>query len=115
MGLTVSVAGFVTPPYDADIVTVVTAATFGVVISNFAEVAPAATVTFAGTAAAALELLNATRAPSAGAGRLRYTVPIAPAPDATEAGLTVTELSTTGVTVKIADLLEPNNVAVTIT
>ena len=73
-GFTAKVAALLTPPYAAEIVTVDAAETLLVVISNFAEVAPAATITLAGTLAAALELLNVTTAPVDGAGPVRYTV-----------------------------------------
>jgi hypothetical protein len=67
-GFTVNVPGLVTPPYAAEIVTVVAAATFAVFTVKVAVLAPAATVTFAGTVAAALELPNVTTAPLEGAG-----------------------------------------------
>ncbi len=51
-GLTVSVAFRVVPPPVADIVTAVPLVTDLVVIANCADVAPAATVTLAGTDAA---------------------------------------------------------------
>ena len=49
-------------------VTLVDAGAVVVVMLNFAEVAPASTVTLAGVLAIALELLNVTTAPVDGAG-----------------------------------------------
>jgi hypothetical protein len=114
-GFTVSVAVLVTPPYAAEIVTLVAAATLVVVMLKCAEVAPAGIVTLAGTTADALELVNVTVAPFAGAGSVRYTVPIAAAPEATEAGYIPTALTTTGFTVKVSEATDPDDVAVTIT
>jgi hypothetical protein len=57
-----------------------------------ALVAPAATVTDAGTVAAAVLLLaNVTTAPSLGAGALSITVPVAELPPVTLAGLTASD------------------------
>ena len=68
-----------------------------------AVVAPAATVTFAGTVAAALSLDNVTRAPPVGAGLLRVTVPVEALPPVTLVGVTLTaERFATGVMVKVA-------------
>ena len=61
---------------------------------NVALVAPAATVTLAGTVAAAVLLLpSVTTAPPAGAALLNVTVPVEGAPPVTLAGLKLTELS----------------------
>ena len=86
------------------IVTAVVEATVLVVAVKVALVAPAATVTDAGTwAAAVFELVRATTAPPAGAGPLRATVPVEAAPPTTEAGLTLTPLrAVAAVTVKVA-------------
>jgi len=69
-----------------------------VVTAKVAVVAPAATVTLAGTAAEALLLASVTTAPPAGAAADKVTVPVEPAPPTTEAGFTDTDASvaTTG-------------------
>ena len=87
------------------IVTAVVEVTALVVAVKVAVVAPAATVTDAGTwAAAVFELVSVTTAPPVGAAPLRVTVPVDEVPPTTEAGLTLMPLSaTTGaVTVKAA-------------
>src|SRR5207248_1746853 len=87
----------------------VVAATGLVVTVKVAVVAFAATVTLAGTCAAAVLLLDrVTIAPSAGAGPVRATVPVELAPPMTEAGLTPTELSVGAVAeLKFAMTLAP--------
>ena len=76
------------------IVTAVLEATGLVVAVKVAVVAPAGTVTDAGTWAAAVLLdVNATTAPPAGAGSLSVTVPVEGLPPSTDAGFTLTELS----------------------
>ena len=68
-----------------------------------AVVAFAATVTLAGTWAAAVLLLDrVTTAPPAGAGPSSVTVPVDELPPRTELGLKLTALSTAAVTVKVA-------------
>src|ERR1700745_2473715 len=64
-----------------------------------ALVAPAATVTLAGTVAAGLLLASATCAPPAGAGPLSVTVPVAPVPPVTLAELAESDETTGGSTV----------------
>jgi hypothetical protein len=91
-GLMVSVA-VCTPLKSPVIVTVVTALTAMVVTLNVAVVAPAATVTLAGTVAAALLPDKLTTAPPAGATPVRVTVPVEEAPPATLAGLIETDVS----------------------
>jgi hypothetical protein len=81
----------------------------GVVVTvNVAEVAPAATVTLAGTCAAAVLLLESmTTAPADGAGPFKVTVPVEAVPPITEVGLSLTELRVVAVTVKVAVLVTP--------
>jgi hypothetical protein len=54
---------------------------------------PAATVTFAGTVAAALLLVNDTSAPPVGAADVNTTVPVTSSPPETEVGDTETDCS----------------------
>ena len=71
-------------------------ATGEVAIVKVTVVAPAATVTLAGTCAAAVLLLvRVTTAPPDGAGPVKVTVPIDDVPPMTEVGLRVTVLSET--------------------
>ena len=75
-------------------VTAVAAVTVLVVTANVALVAPAATVTDAGTVAALrLLLVNATTAPPTGAAALSVTVPVLFAPPVSVAGFRVIEAS----------------------
>lgn len=68
-----------------------------VVIVKVAEVAPAATVTFAGTVArAGLLLVSAMVAPPAGAALLSFTVPVEGDPPTTVVGLRLSDDSTAG-------------------
>ena len=69
------------------------AATGVVAIGNVAELAPALTITLAGTVAEAVSLPRAIVAPPAGAGAVRLTVPVEFCPPVTTEGLAVTELS----------------------
>lgn len=75
---------------------------------KLAEVAPPATVTLAGTCAAAVLLLdNVTMAPVLGAGPVSRTVPVDELPPTTEVGLKVTDVNVAGVTVRVAVLATP--------
>jgi len=79
-----------------------------VVTVKVAVVAFAATVTLAGTCAAAVLLLErVTTAPTDGAGPVKVTVPVEEFPPMTEAGVSVTELSVEAVTVRLAVLVAP--------
>jgi hypothetical protein len=81
-------------------VTSVAVPTENVVTGNVAEVAPAATVTLAGTVAAEVLLLaSATTAPLAGAAAFSVTVPVDPPPPVTLVGFSETEEITGGFTV----------------
>ena len=84
------------------------AATALVVTVNVAVVAFAATVTLAGTwAAAVLLLVSVTTAPPTGAGPFNVTLPVDEVPPSTEVGLRVTELAVAAVTVKVAVRVAP--------
>jgi hypothetical protein len=111
-GVTVSPAVRVTPLWVADTVTDVEAATDDVVMANVALVAPAATVTLAGTVAAAVLLLvSDTAAPPEGAPLDSATVPVEFEPPVTLVGLTLTLCRLagggTGVAVSVAVRLVP--------
>ena len=91
-GVTVSEADRVAPPKAPEILTVVDAATVLVLTVNIALVAPAATVTLAGTLAAAVLLLDrVTCAPPVGAGPLSVTVPVDEFPPITLVGFSESE------------------------
>jgi hypothetical protein len=103
-GVTVSVVVFVVPLRTAVIVTFVEEATLKVVIANVAEDEDERTVTEPGTdATLGFELESATFAPAAGAEPLRETVPVEGVPLATRPGDTLTDVSTAGVTVSVAE------------
>ena len=88
--------------------TVAFAATGVVVTVNVALVAPAATVTFAGTCAAAVLLLvSATAAPPAGAAPLKVTVPVEEIPPVTLDGLKLRPEGIGALTVRFADFVVP--------
>jgi len=78
------------------------------VMLNFAEVAPAATVTVAGTLADASELLSVTTAPVAGAGPLRETeLAEEDMPPAIAVGDRLTAEIVIGLTVRVAGFVIP--------
>jgi hypothetical protein len=95
-GVTVSVAVRVTLPALAVIVAGVDAVTWLVVIVNTALVAPCATVTVAGTAAADALLESATANPPEGAAAVNEAVPCAAVPPPTLDGLTAIAESAAG-------------------
>ena len=92
------------------------AVTAFVVTVKVALVAPAGTVTLAGTVAAAVLLLaSVTTIPPLGAGPLRVTVPVEVLPPVTLVGLRLTPDTVTaaeaGFTVSVADRVTPPAVA----
>jgi hypothetical protein len=97
------------PLYEAEIVAVVERSTMPVFTVKVALVAPAGTVTLAGTTAARLLLESVTCAPPAGAGALSVTVPVEdPRPPTTLVGLRVSEERTAaGITVSDAVRVAP--------
>jgi hypothetical protein len=106
-GSTLSEALRVTPPADAETVTAVALATALVPMLKLALVVPAATVTEEGTEAAPLLSERATCTPPAGAGPSSVTVPVAPAPPVTLAGLTLNAETLGGSTVSVTLCVRP--------
>ncbi len=104
-----SVADPLEPLYDAVIVTSCERTTTDVTTVNVTVVAPAGTVTLAGTEATdGLLLESATCAPPAGAGPLRVTVAVEfCTPPVTVVGFSVSEDTTGGMTVSVAVWLAP--------
>ena len=83
-------------------------ATTLVLTVKVAVVAPAATVTLAGTVAAAvLPLLKVTVAPPVGAAPFRVTVPVEDVPPVTDVGLKLTDFIAGAFTVSPADCVVP--------
>lgn len=97
------VAVFV-PLYEAEMFAVVEVITILVFTTKVALVAPAGTVTLAGTLAARLSLVTRTCEPPAGAGPFRVTVPVEVprGPPTTLFGLSVSEDTAGGRTVSMA-------------
>jgi hypothetical protein len=100
-GLSVKAALFV-PLYVAEIFAVAAEPTGLVVTANVAVVSPAATVTLAGTAAAALSLESVTIAPPAGAALLSVTVAVEEEPPLTVLGLRPSDDNSGGLIVRLA-------------
>lgn len=100
----------------AVIVTAVVASTPDVVMANVPVVAPAAIVIEAGTTALVELDVSVTRAPPAGAGPFRVTVPVGEFPPTKVVGLVVTLAMPEGFTVSVAvaDLLTAVPVRVTV-
>jgi hypothetical protein len=108
--VTVRVALSVVPLYEAEMVTVVVTITTDVLTVNVALVAPAGTVTLAGTLATeGLLLERETTAPPLGAGPLNITVPVEDpsGPPVTLDGFSVSEVRVGGATVSEADRVVP--------
>jgi hypothetical protein len=91
--LMVSVAVLLDAPSVAVMTGETTLATAVVETVNVVDVAPCATVTVAGSVAAALLDANVTTLPPAGAGPVSVTVPVDVAPPATDVGFSVTLLT----------------------
>lgn len=110
-GFTVNIVVRTAPPDEPVTVTVVGLITVVVVIVKGALVAPAATVTLAGTVAAPASLESETTRPPDGAALVNVTVPCEVVPPVTLVGLSVTALRLagggTGVTVSVAVRFTP--------
>lgn len=101
--LIVNTAFAVWPPPEAEIVLEVEVETTTVVTVNVALVAPAETVTVAGTVAAAVLLdVRVTDIPPAGAAPLSVTVPVEGDPPATVDGFNETTETVVGLIVRVA-------------
>src|ERR1700693_1952701 len=82
-------------------------------MGKVAEDCPPVTTTLTGTeAAVGVSLESVTESPAAGAGPLRFTVPVEPAPAATVAGESEREVNAGGFTVRTAVFEVPPKVAV---
>jgi hypothetical protein len=90
-------------PKSAVMVTEAVPATSVVWMAKFAVVAPATTVTLAGTVAEPLLLASVTEAPPAGAGPPSVTVPVEESPPKTAVGFNVKLDSTGGLIVSVAN------------
>jgi len=101
-GFTVNAAVWVPPLNVAEMVADAAVATGVVVTVKVAVVAPAATVTLAGTVAAALLLDKLTDRPPVGAALPKVTVPVEEVPPVTAVGFTATDETAGGFTVNVA-------------
>jgi hypothetical protein len=107
-GDTVRLPVTVMPLYVAEIVTGVFDVTPVVVIVNAGETdAPAGTITDAGTVALGSLLASVTVTPPAGAVPFRLTVPDEETPPSTTFGVTATDETATGISVKVALAVTP--------
>jgi hypothetical protein len=107
MGFTVRFAVTLAPPLEAVSTTGVVVVTVPAVAVKVAVVAPCATVTEAGTEAAAFELERVTRMPPAGAGAAIVTVPCVVCELKIAPEVSATPVGTIGLTVKLALRLTP--------
>ena len=114
-GLIVSVAVLLVPARVAVIVAVVALETDVVLTVKVAVVAPAATVTVAGTVALVVLDERLTAVPPVPAGPLRVTVPVELLPPETVVGVSETLESAAGVTVRVAVCDVPARVPVIVT
>lgn len=107
----------VTPPYEAEIVTLVWKSTRRFVLTlKVATVAPAGKFTLGGTVAAPVLLLDReTTTPSLGAGPLSVTAPVEVSPAVTLEGLSASEARVGGITASDAVRVTPLNEAEIVT
>lgn len=108
----VSVLEAVLLPWVAVMLALVEEATGVVVMANVAVVAPAATVTVAGTDALVEPELKETETPPVGAPELSVTVPVEDRPPKTDVGESDNEVSATGLIVRVAVTEPPPDAAV---
>ena len=114
-GLMVRLPTWLVPFNDPVMVTGVALATPVVPIVKVAVVAPPNTVTGPETVAFELLEVNVTDVPPTGAAPLSVTVPVADAPDITDAGAIETDVRAAGFTVKVEGIETPPCVAVIVT
>lgn len=113
-GLMVIVTVFITVPAVAEMIAVPIACTADVVTLNVAELAPLGTTTVAGTCAIAAFDDRLTVNPLAGAAPPKVTVPVELDPPPTIVGDSVKPDKTGGVRFRVAVLVEPPAVAVSV-
>jgi hypothetical protein len=112
-GLTVIVTDFVVTPVTAETAPDVIAVTAVVVPVKTTEVAPAGTVTVAGTVTALFALVNITTVPDGPAADPRVTLNVMLFPPLREAGAAVNTVTTAAFTVTLSDLVTVPCVATT--